>query len=177
MKSCFPTIKTRQLLLRRIENADLENIYRGLSHPKVIKYYGVSFDSPEATKEQMDWFANLEEEGTGIWWAICSADNQTFCGAAGFHDISTEHQKAEVGLWLLPEFWGQGIMSEAMPAICEYGFTELGLHRIEGFVESDNQNCKKALTKLGFVYEGTTQDCEIKNGKFISLDIYAKLKG
>lgn len=67
-------------------------------------------------------------------------------------------------------------MTEAMPLICHYGFDQLHLHRIEGFVESNNTNCKKAMEKLDFQYEGTMRDCEIKNGKFISLDIYAALK-
>jgi [ribosomal protein S5]-alanine N-acetyltransferase len=63
-----------------------------------------------------------------------------------------------------------------MPLICTYGFEALGLHRIEGLVESDNRNCKNAMRKLDFRHEGTMVDCEMKNGKFISLDIYAKLK-
>jgi len=67
-------------------------------------------------------------------------------------------------------------MKEAMQQICDFGFNKLGLHRIEGFVESDNINCKRAMSKLDFQHEGTMKDCEIKNGKFISLDIYAKIK-
>jgi [ribosomal protein S5]-alanine N-acetyltransferase len=66
-------------------------------------------------------------------------------------------------------------MTETIPLICHYGFNKLGLHRIEGIVETENQNCKKALAKLQFRYEGTMNDCEIKNGKYISLDIYSKL--
>ncbi len=31
------------------------------------------------------------------------------------------------------------------------------------------------MDKLDFTFEGTMKDCEIKNGKFISLDIYALL--
>jgi [ribosomal protein S5]-alanine N-acetyltransferase len=89
---------------------------------------------------------------------------------------SKEHKKAEIGFWLLTEFWGQGLMSEVIPLICNYGFDNLGLHRIEGLVETDNLNCKNAMKKLEFKYEGTMRDCEIKNRKFISLDIYAKLK-
>ena len=165
-------IKTNRLLLREIIDTDIENIFKGLSHPQVIIHYGVSYDSLEATKEQMSWFAEPEQN----WWAICSKDNATFYGAAGLNGISTEHKKAEIGLWLLPEFWGKGIMKEVMPLICEYGFSELGLHRIEGFVESENENCKKAMSKLDFEYEGTMRECEIKNGEFISLDIYAKLR-
>ena len=176
MKKEFPKLKTDRILLRKITESDLENIYNGLSNPDVIKYYGVSFNSLESTNEQMTWFAELEKNLTGIWWAICSNDNRTFYGAGGLNNVSKEHKKAEIGLWLLPDFWGQGIMTETMPLICDYAFDRVGLHRIEGFVESKNQNCKKAMAKLDFQYEGTMKDCEMKNGKFISLDIYAKLK-
>lgn len=171
----FPTIKTNRLLLRAFVPEDITNVYYGLSHPQVIPFYGVSFDSLEATREQMEWFADLEKTGKGIWWAICSADNQTFFGAGGFNDLNREHRKAEVGLWLLPEYWGQGIMQEAMPLMLDHAFEELDLHRIEGFVESENHNCKRALAKLNFNYEGTMKDCEVKNGQFISLDIYSKI--
>jgi len=175
MTAAFPVIKTSRLLLRKFVDSDLENVFKGLSHPDIIKYYGVSYDTVEATKTQMKFFADLEDKGTGIWWAVCSSDNNSFFGAGGLNSLVKEHKKAEIGFWLFPEYWGQGIMKEVIPLICEYGFTNLGLHRIEGIVESENQNCKKAMSKLGFVQEGTMIDCEIKNGRFISLDIYAKL--
>jgi ribosomal-protein-alanine N-acetyltransferase len=171
----FPVLKSHRLLLRKIEASDLKNIYEGLSNPDVIKYYGISFNSLESAKEQMKWFSDLEKKETGIWWAICSVKNQNFLGAGGLNNIQHPHKKAEIGFWLLPEFWGNGLMTEALPLICDYGFNKLGLHRIEGFVEPENQNCKKALSKLNFRHEGTMKDCEIKNGRFISLDIYAAL--
>ncbi len=104
-----------------------------------------------------------------------SLDNKIFYGAGGLNNLRKEHRKAEIGFWLLTDFWGQRIMKEAIPLICNFGFTNLGLHRIEGFVESENSNCKRALDKLDFSHEGTMKECEIKNEKFISLDIYAKI--
>lgn len=172
----FPSLKTKRLILRQIKPADIQNIYKGLSNPEVIKYYGISFDSLKATEEQMIWFRNLEQNETGIWWAICSLENKTFYGAGGFNNLSKEHKKAEIGFWLLPEFWGQGFMQETFPLICDYGFNKLGLNRIEGFVDSENINCKKAVEKLNFKLEGTMRKCEIKEGKYLSLDIYSKLK-
>jgi ribosomal-protein-alanine N-acetyltransferase len=169
-------LNTERLLLRPIVYNDIENIYKGLSHPEIIKYYGVSYKTLKETEQQMLFYADLIKNGTGIWFAICSLDNNTFYGAGGLNSLSSEHKKAEIGFWLLTEFWGQGMMTESMPKICNYGFNQLGLHRIEGLVETDNLNCKKAMNKLNFRYEGTMNDCEIKNGKFISLDIYAKLK-
>ena len=167
--------QTSRLILRQIVNTDLANIYQGLSHPLVIPYYGVSYDSLEATKEQMLWFDSLYKEQTGIWWAVCSQEDNTFYGAGGFNNWEHQHRKAEIGFWLLPDYWGQGIMKEAFPLICNYGFAQMGLHRIEGFVETENGNCKKALAKLDFKLEGTMVDCEWKNGHYISVDIYALL--
>lgn len=172
----FPIIKTERLLLRQFVDSDLVNVFHGLSHPEVIKYYGVSYKSLEAAKKQIKFFADLERNERGIWWAVCSLDNKVFYGAGGLNSLSKEHKKAEVGFWLLCEYWNQGIMTEAMPLICNYGFDKLGLHRIEGFVETENKNCKKAMLKLNFQYEGTMHDCEIKNEQFISIDIYAKIK-
>lgn len=172
----FPAIKTSRCTLRKIVPGDITHIYEGLSHPEVIRYYGVSFDTLESTKEQMEWFDRLENEETGIWWAICSSDNTTFYGAAGLNNVSHNHRKAEIGFWLLPAYWGLGIMPEVVPEILNYGFKTLNLHRIEGIVENDNANSKRLMEKLGFQHEGTMKECEVKNGHFISLDIYALFK-
>jgi ribosomal-protein-alanine N-acetyltransferase len=176
METNFPILHTARLLLRQIVDTDLENIFKGLSHPEVVRYYGVRFRTQEATKAQMSWFANLEAGQTGIWWAICERESGEFMGSCGFYNLSKAHRKGEVGLWLLPEYWGKGTMTETMRLICEYGFTELNLHRIEGFVETENTGCKKALNKLAFTHEGTMKDCEWKDGRFISVDVYAKFR-
>ena len=172
----FPIIETDRVCLRQFNDSDLENVFSGLSHPDIVKYYGVSFESLEATKEQMTWFSDLEKNATGIWWAICSKGDGKFLGAGGLNDLDIENKKAEIGFWLLPENWGHGIIAEVVPLILNHAFNNLGIHRVEGFVETENVNCKKALLKLKFRLEGTMKDCEIKNGKFISLQIYAKFK-
>ncbi|WP_299888047.1 GNAT family N-acetyltransferase [uncultured Lacinutrix sp.] len=176
MVNNFPILESERLILRQFNSSDLENVFQGLSHPDIIKYYGISFKTIEATKEQMTWFSDLEKNGTGIWWAVCSKTDGAFLGAGGLNNLNTENKKAEIGFWLLPENWGKGFMSEAMLLIFNYAFNTIGLHRIEGFVETENINCKKALAKLDFNLEGTMLDCEIKNEKFISLDIYSKFK-
>ena len=67
-------------------------------------------------------------------------------------------------------------MQEAFPIICNYGFEKLKLNRIEGYVESENKNCKKAIEKMNFKLEGTMREYEIKNGEYLNVDIYSKLK-
>jgi [ribosomal protein S5]-alanine N-acetyltransferase len=168
-------IRTGRLWLRPFRPGDQENVFKGLSHPDVIQYYGVNFKTLKDTQAQMDFFRDLEENNTGRWWAIVSPDDSIFYGAGGVNSWNHEHHKAEIGFWLLPEFWGKGIMTEAMPLIEVHAFNVMGIHRLEGFVESKNTLCKKAMQKLKYSHEGTMADCEIKNGRYISLDIYAKL--
>jgi ribosomal-protein-alanine N-acetyltransferase len=166
-------IKTDKLLLRPISTADIYPVWKGLSHPEVIRYYGVSFSTLEETRVQMDWYATIEKEKTGQWWAVCDPGDNHFYGAIGYNDIHPLHHRAEIGFWLLPEFWGKGFMPEAAKLIIRYGFEEIGLHRIYAYVETENQNSKKILLKLGFALEGTMKECEMKNGKWIDLEIYA----
>jgi ribosomal-protein-alanine N-acetyltransferase len=175
MSSPFPTFQTSRIHLMQIRSEDQALIFKGLSHPEVIPYYGVQFESFEATQTQMEWYRALEASDEGIWWAIWSHDQSQFMGAAGLNNVQKSHQKAEIGAWLLPEFWGKGYILEALDLVCVYGFRTLGLHRIEGWVESENQACKRAISKLGFSHEGTLRECEWKNGQWIHLDIYAKL--
>lgn len=173
----IPKLQSERLRLRPIVAADHAHIFAGLSHPDVIQFYGVSFLTYEETQVQMDWYATLQQEETGCWWAICDRETGTFLGAGGLNDLSKEHLKAEIGFWLLPQYWGKGFMKEAFPLILDHSFNDLGLHRIEGFVDAHNHNCKRALAKVGFTQEGTMRDCEMKNGALISIDIYSRLKG
>ena len=165
-------LKTDRFLLREIVATDIDKVFEGLSHPLVIKHYGVSFSSLEATKEQMYWF----EQPSQQWFAICSPENEIFFGAGGLNDIDLNVGRAEIGLWLLPEHWGKGIMKEVLPFIANYGLNTLKLNRIEGFVESENVNCKRAMAKLDFQLEKTIANFEEKDGKPISVDLYVKSK-
>jgi ribosomal-protein-alanine N-acetyltransferase len=175
MSFSVPLMASPRLQLRQFMPEDVGHVYKGLSHPEVIRYYGVSYRTLEETETQMQWFRELESSGTGTWWAIWSADGKNFMGAAGFNNLCREHCKAELGFWLLPAYWGKGFITEALNIIIPYGFDQLQLHRIEAFVETGNTSSCQALLRQGFCQEGTMQDCEIKNEKFISLHVFAKI--
>lgn len=175
MNSKNPFFKTERLLLKKVQPEDHLNIYKGLSHPQVIRYYGVQYSSLEETEEQMKWYSNLEKSGSGMWWTIKLKENNHFCGAIGYNDLQEEHKKAEIGFWLLPEFWGKGFVMESAEKILEYLFEEIKIHRLEAFVEETNFNSSKVLGKLGFQYECTMEETEIKNGEYINVEFYGKI--
>ncbi|GGG97968.1 N-acetyltransferase [Polaribacter pacificus] len=174
MSKSFPVLESKRLLLRQIVATDQEAVFKGLSDPEVIKYYGVSFDSLEATEEQMIWFSELENTKAGVWWAICTKDDNQFLGAAGINDFDKKKRKAEIGFWLYPKNWGQGYVFEALSLILEQVFNNMELDKLEAFVETKNTASVKTLKKLGFYLETTLLNCELKNGIPISLHVFIK---
>jgi len=116
-------METKNYLLKEIEYSDIKSIHKGLSNPNITQFYDVHYATLEETKEQMDWYANLKKDGKGVWWGIYDKVNKEFCGAGGYHDLDKKARRAEIGFWLLQEYWGKGIMKEVMPKIFELGFT------------------------------------------------------
>ena len=171
----WPQLETERLLLKQVEADDQQFIFEGLSHPEVIPFFGVRYDSFEATQKQMDWYAKAYEEGTGGPWKIIDKATGDKIGVVAFYYYKAEHKKAEVGFWIFPQYWNKGIVTEALNAVINYCQKEKDIHRLEAFVETENDASCRVLEKAGFVYEGTMRDCEIKDGRFISLRIYSYL--
>ncbi len=70
---------------------------------------------------------------------------------------------------------GKGIITKAIGQVLDHAFNTLGLHRVMAEVETENPASARVLLKNGFRHEGTLRECEWKEGRWVSLDVYAKL--
>lgn len=173
----FPELTTERFLLAQILPEDQPFIFQGLSHPDVIPFYGVQYRSLEETGLQMEWYEKMWVEGWGLPWKIVDKVSGEKIGVISVYHHKPEHNKAEVGFWLLPAYWNKGVTLEALKAAIDYWQSQKKLHRLEAFVEQGNTASSKLLEKAGFQYEGTMRDCERKNGNYISLLVYAMILG
>jgi [ribosomal protein S5]-alanine N-acetyltransferase len=172
----FPELRTPRFLLRRIAPADAEAVFLGLSDPKVIQHYGVSYQTPEEARFQMRWFEDLLAQGTGIWWAICEPSSpSTLIGATGLNDVCAKHLRGELGYWLLPDHWGRGAARECVAAVLGHAFGVMKLHRVAAEVDIDNHRSIALLARLGFQFEGIRRGCELKDGRYLDLRVYSRL--
>lgn len=172
----FPQLATARLLLQQILPEDQPFIFQGLSHPDVIPYYGVQYKTLEETRVQMVYYSQLWREGKGAWWKITDARTNAKLGALGYNNFSVQHNKCEIGYWLLPQYWGRGIAAEAVQQLVAYLFEEKKVHRIEALVEVENKASSSVALKAGFTLEGTLRDYEKKNDRYISLRVYSQLR-
>lgn len=169
-------IHTERLQLRTIRASDKKFILQGLSDRRVTEFYAVHYNTLEEVQEQMDFYDNLIQSGAGIWWAFSLKGEEKLIGACGLSSLERENKKAEIGFWLLPDYWGKGYMPEAARSVIEYSFNHLNLNRIEAIVEAGNILSEKVLQKIGFTYEGRLREREVKDGRFIDLIYYSILK-
>lgn len=172
----FRSIITNQLLLRKVEQTDAPFVLEGLSNDVLTKYMLIKYYSLEEVQKQMDYYANHYTNKTGFYWLIETLDTGKNVGVIGVNNISSTHQKAEIGFWILPKYWQQGYTAEAAKAVLQFAFNELQLNRIEATVETENIASIATINKLGFKHEGTFEQYEINNGSFIDLMMFAILK-
>lgn len=169
-------MRTPRFLIEPFTASDQDFVFEGLSHPEVIRYYGVQFHTYEAAKLQVEWFEQIIREQSGQWWKIVSIETKQRVGAIGMNNYQPQHRSTELGYWLLPQYWKQGIMTEVLPAILYHLFNNKMMHRVCASVELGNYASIKVLEQANFRNEGTQRECEYKNGKFISLVWYSLLE-
>lgn len=134
-------------------------------------------------------FPYTKQDGEFFISQMLSADeNDTFsfaitvdgrlAGSIGVFRQSNIHScTAEMGYYLGEQYWGKGIMTDAVKQVCEYVFTHSNIIRIYAEPFAHNIGSCRVLEKAGFEYEGTLKSNAVKNGKVIDMKMYAYVRG
>lgn len=172
----FSPLETERLVLRKVLPSDAPFILEFFKDDEATKFMLHHFYTLEEVQVQMDYYKNQYENETGCYWLMQHKETNENIGVIGLHNIQNEHKKGEIGFWVLPKFNGKGFTTEAANAIVNFCFSQLNFNRIEATVETENEASIKVIKKLGFIYEGTFEEYEMNNGKFIDLMMFRKLK-
>ncbi|BBD64715.1 hypothetical protein NIES4072_16210 [Nostoc commune NIES-4072] len=168
--SSFPELETERLLLRETTLEDAEAIFAVFSDPGVTQFHDLdTFTSIKEAIAVVGRRAKRFERGEGIRWGIARKQDNVVIGSCGF-TWNPQEQSAEVGYELANTFWRQGIMTEAVRTILQFGFEQMGLRFIVAQVMLDNIASKKLLEKLGFQSQGVLKEYRFFKGQFHDLE-------
>ncbi|RKS02498.1 GNAT family N-acetyltransferase [Flavobacterium sp. 102] len=173
----FQNIETERLLLRRIDQNDVEEVLALRGNPETMKY--IPRPLAKTKEEALVHIAMIEkkiENNTGINWGITIKGSNKIIGIIGHYRIQPENHRAEIGYMSLPEYNGKGYITEAIKAVVEYGFEQMNLHSIEAVIDPGNTASERVLQKNGFVKEAHILENELWEGKFWDTVIYSLLK-
>lgn len=173
----FPLLRTPRLVLRRITAADAPALLALRSNESVLRY--LDREPAKTLDEVLALVAKMDEaleKNEGIMWGLARPEDEArLLGNCGLWQLNPAHHRGELGYLLHPDCWGQGLMSEAITAVCRYGFEQLHLHSIEANVNPHNAASIRALERQGFVREAYFRESYYWQGKFSDSAIYSLL--
>jgi len=127
-----PPLETSRLLLRKLRRTDAADMYRYTSVPFVTKYLTwATHESQLYTERFLIYVLGRYRAGDYFDWALEDKETHVMIGTCGFTSFRTAANSAEIGFVLNPSYWGRGLATEAVEKVREFGFRDLGLHRIE----------------------------------------------
>ncbi|MCX6125151.1 MAG: GNAT family N-acetyltransferase [Proteobacteria bacterium] len=147
----IPTLETARLRLRPISRRDTDEYFAINSNKMAMEMYGVLQHRRRAESEQLIGLLQRQfKKKLFLRWGITEKGNGRLIGDIGFWRFVDVRARAEIGAKLLPDFWNNGYMTEAMTAVLDYGFGPLNLQSIEGNADIANRGSIRMLQKLKF---------------------------
>ena len=163
--------------IRKWELSDAKDLAVALSNKKVQDNLRDGLPYPYTEQDGKEFISAMlsADESETFAFAI-TVDNMVIGSIGIFRQGNIHRQTAELGYYIAEEYWGKGIMTEAVKQICEYVFANSDIIRIYAEPFAYNIASCRVLEKVGFQYEGTLRSNAVKNGKVIDMEMYSLLK-
>ena len=145
----FPRLETDRLVLRKLVNTDSKAVFKNYSDEEISKNF---MDKPFSELEQaiqlIDAFNKEFDQEKAITWAIALKETNACIGTCSY--MIESKSTVEIGYDLDKEYWGKGLMTEALNSIIGHGFEYLGIEKIIADTMSTNMRSINLLKGLGF---------------------------
>jgi ribosomal-protein-alanine N-acetyltransferase len=164
---------TDRLRLRPLREADVEDLWAYVSDPALPRL--MSWHAHTERSETLAFIRRVTEQTAnqkGVTWALEHAGRAV--GTIGLDDIEFEMRawrldRGELGYWIAPSLWGQGLVSEAARAVVSFGFEVIGLHKVTAGCVAENAASRRVIEKLGFRSVGRLEDDVWRDGRWWSV--------
>jgi putative acetyltransferase len=145
-------LETPRLMLRAFEPEDLDDFYEYARNPEVGPNAGwPPHESKDVTFVILNRFMEKEEV-----WAIVHKETGKVIGSLGMH--SDEKRRGVnarmIGYVLSKDYWGQGLMTEAVKEALDYLFNDVRVDVVSIYHYPFNMRSKRVIEKCGFKFEG-----------------------
>lgn len=147
------TLESERLLIRPFKLGDEEDVFAFSSDEEVNRYTGdiMRTSLNDAKKIITDvWLPDYKNYGYGRFAVIYKPENKII-GFNGFK-YHPDLDFTDFGYRFLSQYWGKGIATESSKMLLEYGFNNLPIDEVLGFVMEENKASSVVLKKIGFQY-------------------------
>lgn len=170
-------IHTERLVLRQFVYEDSVKVFDNwASDDEVTKYmnWATRKSIEEAEVAVQGWVSCYTKNNFYNWAIVTKKDNNPI----GFIAVIFCDEKTgtvELGYCIGKKWWHRGIMAEALKAVIDFMFEEVGVQRIQAKHDAGNPASGRVMQKCGMQYEGTMRKAEITNNGICDVSCYAVL--
>jgi len=169
---------TERLQLRRFTPDDLEAYSTYHRLPEVYRYlYAPTPDNAQLADQLAQAIASrFSQDGDIFYCAVTLKDSGELIGEVLLKLANRAALQAEIGYIFSPAYAGKGYASEAVQAMLDQGFNQVGCHRIFARLDAANQGSIGVVERLGMRKEAHLRQNDRFNGQWGDELIYALLK-
>ena len=163
--------------IREWRLSDAVDLAMALSNKKVQDNLRDGLPFPYTEKDSLEYInAMLTADKNDTFAFAVTVYDKVIGSISVFRQGNIHRLTAELGYYISEEYWGNGIMTEAVKQICDYVFRNSDIIRIYAEPFSYNTASCRVLEKAGFQFEGLLRQNAIKNNKVIDMKMYALIK-
>lgn len=156
----------RLVNLRAVEPTDYVLLWQWLNDPEVTVYWGKPGNTPSLPQVERKERAQAERGNSQKF--IVETKGAQAIGQIDYYDLDWQARSAWVSIMIAEQdYWGGGYGTDAMRALLQYLFCQLGLHRVALTVHASNTRAQRSYTKNGFHQEGVMRDWAYFNGEWV----------
>ncbi|PKF76175.1 GNAT family N-acetyltransferase [Chryseobacterium sp. PMSZPI] len=160
-----PTIlKGTTIDLIPLEKEHFEELYIAASDKELWELIPTDCSEKVLFDKNYELALSERESGKQYPFAILHKETQKLIGSTRFFEIYPSDKKLEIGwTWITKEFWGTTINLECKLLLLRFCFETLKANRVQLKTKDTNFRSRKAIEKIGGVFEGILRKDRIQN--------------
>jgi RimJ/RimL family protein N-acetyltransferase len=159
-----------QVDLLPLEEKHFDELFVAASDKRIWEFYTGDWSVHETFLKVYSGSLKQREKGAEYPFVIFHKPTQKIIGSTRYLDIVPYDRRLEIGgTWLMPEYWATTINFDCKLLLLTFAFEELKAKRVQLKTQHDNIRSRKAIEKIGAIYEGVIRKHMLKDdGSFRS---------
>jgi len=155
----LPKLESERLILRKIILEDALDIFEYAHVPEVAEF--LPWFPHQSIQDSIEFIKFTEEKFESDEWIILGIElkeNRKTDRFNRYSRLKGVNNCADIGYVISKNFWGKGMMTEALKEVIKYCFDELADEPVEAHCEEANIGSWKVMKKCGMKNEGTLRE-------------------
>lgn len=153
---------------------DLDKLWHWINDPRVTKFLKARL--PISLIEERKHLESISSKiSTDVHFAVDNLQGELI-GIMSIHKIKPFDRTATTGALLGPEYWGQGLGTDAKLLILDFAFNTLNMRKMSTRVHGSNKRSQAYCGKCGYKQEGREIKAVFKDGRYEDLILYGLFK-